>query len=160
MFNAVGGFEGNPVEFGLLDSQGHAFCGLFVELLGHRRGAAHTAQSFDHDGFGQRALAHSEGVAHAYLACGLDILAVDLHAVLGNFVAGQAAGFVKPRGPQPFVNAHTVHVLALDDIQDVVQIMTRMLGAWANGFKGQVLAVYPQGGEAIPSATQRVPAVA
>jgi hypothetical protein len=51
-------------------------------------------------------LAQLNAVAHTHLTRGLGLSTIHPHAAQANFVSGQAAGFVKPRRPQPLVEPH------------------------------------------------------
>jgi hypothetical protein len=110
VFDAVCGLKGHAVLLGLLGAQGDAFCGFFVQLLRHGRRAACGADAFDHNRLGDVALANSQRVAHLHFARRFDILAVDLHAVFGDFITRKAACFIKASSPEPLVDAQAVHV--------------------------------------------------
>lgn len=85
---------------------GHALCGFLVKLLGHGRRATHGTQAHHPDGFGHIALAQGNGVAHTHFARGFGGRCIDRYTVFADLFHGQAAGFVKTRRPQPFIESH------------------------------------------------------
>ena len=101
-----GGLGRQAALLGQLLALGNALGGFFIQQLGYGGWPTHAAEAAHDDFLGNIALAQCNGVAGANLTRGLGIGLVDGDAALANFFHGQAAGFVEPRTPQPFVQTH------------------------------------------------------
>src|ERR1035437_3408146 len=94
-----------------------AFRRLFIQQLCHRGRAALFVDALHHHGSGNLGLNDGDHVTGLDLSGWLDIVLINLHAATVDLIVAHRACLEEARGPQPFIDSHSVHpVLRLFEI--------------------------------------------